>query len=153
MKYKEKREDLADLLKPVIHGLGYAAADISLRRARGLLEIHLVLAKRGGVSLNDCALVHSTVLPQLEMEYPDTDIRLEVSSPGIHRNIKTADEFPAYLGMALSILPAHSNDWVRGTLQEVKDEGLMMKIDEQIISFDLDEIRKARLESMEEAVE
>ena len=151
MKKKEKRDDLRDVIEPVVHGLGFRIADVSTRRAQGILEIHVVLAKHGGISLDDCSLVHTTILPKLELEYPDLDLRLEVSSPGINRVIKWFDELPAYTGMTLNLLPAENETWVRGTLREAGDTFLVLGIQEENRRFDMDLIRKIKLESMEEA--
>lgn len=153
MKRKEHRENLQEHIKPVVKSLGYAPADISTRRSKGTLEVHLIIAKPGGISLDDCALVHTTVLPKIEILHPDTDIRLEVSSPGLNRVIKWVDELPSYTGMTVHVLPPEPDTWVRGTLTEINDSILVLATPEGNRKFAIADIRKAKLESMEEAEE
>ncbi len=142
---------MTDNLYLTVQGLGFRVADISSRRSRGGLNVYVVLAKPGGVTLDDCSLVHNTVLPRLEMEYPETDIRLEVSSPGIHRVIKWADELPAYIGMEVSVLPENSETWVHGILRDIQGPRAKLETNNGNREFEIDSIRKAKLESMEEA--
>lgn len=151
MKRKETSEQLTTSLLPLIQGLGFRVADISARRAKGIFEVHLVLAKPGGITLDDCARVHTTVLPKLEMEYPESEVRLEVASPGLNRVIKWADEFSAYTGMAVTVLPEDSDSWIRGTLSGIAEGKITLKTDTGNIHYDIQGIRKAKLESMGEA--
>jgi ribosome maturation factor RimP len=154
MEYNTKHSGsaLAGEIDPVVNGLGYALLDLSQQKAAGRQQIQLIITKSGGgkVGLKDCEMVHRTIMPRLELVLDDRDLHIEVSSPGISRNIKSGSEFAHFPGARVRLLLADQSDWLEGELLESDDKGLSLrsKSGERTISYN--EIRKAKLVDTQE---
>lgn len=90
-------------LERLIEGLGYRIVELKAQPIRNALMVSLVVHRSGGIGVDDCAIVHRSVLPRLEAVLERDDIRMEVSSPGIGRKLKSWSEFKAFVGEGVTI--------------------------------------------------
>ena len=90
-------------LERLIEGLGYRVVELKAQPIRNALMVSLVVHRPGGVGVDDCAIVHKSVLPRLEAVLERNDIRMEVSSPGIGRKLKSWSEFGAFVEEGVTI--------------------------------------------------
>ena len=137
-------------IEELIDAMGFGLSEYSSRRIRNTLHVHVVVYNEDGVSLNDCSEIYRTILPKLEILYDMRDIHLEVSSPGITRVIKTIREMGLYLEKGISLLI--NGNWIGGVLKEVTDTVTIQTRDGQV-SFNADEVQKAKLDYTQEVVE
>ena len=96
--------DLRYKLEPIVKGLGMSLIEVSLYRSKkqgASVQIKAVVLAAGDgetiTGLEDCSRVHRAIMPRLELNFPNEEIYLEVSSPGIDRQIKDGNEFLHYL--------------------------------------------------------
>ncbi len=88
-----------ELLTPVIEGLGYAVWDVQFRKVGADFTLTVTIDSEDGISIDDCELVHRTIDPLLDEADPiDVAYILEVSSPGIEREIRTDAHIEACMG-------------------------------------------------------
>jgi ribosome maturation factor RimP len=87
--------DLQGLLDNTLAGLGYELVDLE-RSAKGAL-LRVFIDKPGGITVDDCALVSNHLSRLFAVENVSYD-RLEVSSPGLDRPLRTARDFARFAG-------------------------------------------------------
>lgn len=78
------KKEIEKLIKSEIENLGYSLVKIKTRRQKRGLFLTIVINKRGGVSVEDCARVSRLVEPILDKkDLIQERYFLIVSSPGI----------------------------------------------------------------------
>jgi ribosome maturation factor RimP len=140
-----------------VGGLGYELVDVE-RAQRGLLRITIDrIAGRAYtppgdfVTVDDCEQVTRQLQYALEVEGLEYT-RLEVSSPGLDRPLKTEDQFERFAGLAVSVtlkVPFEGRKVWQGVLDKADAGGwsLVFRVGkaEQVLAFKFEEVREARL--------
>ncbi|MCL2800789.1 MAG: ribosome assembly cofactor RimP [Treponema sp.] len=134
-------------LEAVLKGLGFALLELVVSRHRGSVQVRIVIYNGSSIGTDDCSKVHRAVIPRLELAFEGQEIVLEVSSPGIDRLIKAADEFVHYTGKGVRCYRTDISDWTAGILEAADEEGIYIKTKEGKVSLKFDIIAKARLDS------
>jgi ribosome maturation factor RimP len=173
---------LQEIVEQTVTGLGYELVEIE-RSAGGLLRVTIDLpwVKDGdasqSVTVEDCEKVTRQLQYVLEVEGADYK-RLEVSSPGIDRPLKGANDFERFAGEVVDITlkqpvgeaaagqVAANRKKFRGTLEKAGEHWQVVWSDEpeekpgrrvskkrepaplQALGFTLDEVKEARLASI-----
>jgi ribosome maturation factor RimP len=140
-------------LEQVIRGMGMSLVELNVYhgKARGVnapsVQVRVIVYRDGVTGVEDCSRVHRGVLPRLELAFPGQDIYLEVSSPGIDRNIKDGSEFLHYIGRGVKCYRTDISDWTAGVLTSVDEKKIVLRFagGETELSYDI--IAKARLAS------
>ena len=83
------------MISPVVTGMGYEL--VELQAANGGRMLRLFIDRPGGIGVEDCAAVSRQLSRVLEVEGVDYD-RLEVSSPGLDRPLRKAEDFARFAG-------------------------------------------------------
>jgi ribosome maturation factor RimP len=108
-------------------------------------NLRLTIDKPGGVSLGDCVSVTRRVSLLLDAEDPiESNYRLEVSSPGLNRKLKTAREFEHFSGRRAKVQTAEGI--FRGTITALKGENVIFEVEGSEVSVGLSDIIKANLD-------
>lgn len=140
--------DWHELLEKTVTGLGYELVDVE-QSPRGRV-LRLFIDKRdkvGGVDVEDCALVSNQLSRVLAVENVDYD-RLEVSSPGLDRVLRKAEDFERFAGSTINLkvrLPIAGRRNFSGVLQGLQGTMVHMVIDTGEVQIELGNIDKARL--------
>ena len=82
--------------EPLVSGLGYILVDLKIIPAKTTVKISAVIASKDvtkDIGIDDCSKVHRALLPRLEALLKTEYTFMEVTSPGMDRNIKNAAEF------------------------------------------------------------
>lgn len=86
-------------LEPVINELGYDVWDIEYVKEGADYFLRFTIDSENGIDINDCERVHRTIDPLLDQLDPIEDsYHLEVSSPGLERDIRHDWHFEALIG-------------------------------------------------------
>ncbi len=137
--------DLQGLLESTLAGLGYELVELERSTQGGLLRVFI--DKTDGINVDDCALVSNHLGRLLAVENVGYD-RLEVSSPGLDRPLRTAKDFARFSGqkarLKLRVPVAGQRNFV-GVLCNTEAGKVGLEIDGQLLSLDLGNIDKARL--------
>ena len=94
------------LLTPVVEELGYEIWDVEYVKegSRWYLRITIDTDAEGGITIDDCEKVHRAIDPVLDEADPiEGAYYLEVSSPGVERELKTDRQIEAFLGAEAEI--------------------------------------------------
>ncbi|MDX9801090.1 MAG: ribosome assembly cofactor RimP [Spirochaetia bacterium] len=147
MKIIEKKDENYDLVAPVVEASGFKLVEVNSRQLHEGLHIHIVLYSPEGISINDCSKIHKAIKRRIEAYIDDRDFFIEVSSPGISRNLKSADEFSVFKGKKVKILINNSDDWTIYSISETDDKSVTLESEDGVLTeFKYEEIRKAKLD-------
>ena len=137
--------DLQGLLEKTLSGLGYELVELE-RSARGVL-LRVFIDKPGGINVDDCALVSNHLTRVFAVENVGYE-RLEVSSPGLDRPLRTARDFTRFAGQKAKVklrVPVDGQRNFVGVLCNVDEGKVGLEIDGHVLSLDLGNVDKARL--------
>ncbi len=136
----------ADAVKELVGDAGYALVELSIERIKGRTHAYIVLHRDGGLTLDGLTEIHRTLQPRLEELVGSSDVRVEMSSPGIDRVFKSFHEFEIFAGSRVELLPADGRDWLSGTIVEGTGQRCLVRFDDgSDESFSPEMIIKARL--------
>ena len=101
-------------IKKMVQSVGLSLYDIGIVNENENTIYRVSVTAPGGVSLDQCANLSHLISPLLDITVPVSgDYRLEVSSPGIERRLKSLEHFVQSVGEKVSIT----------TLEKEKIEG------------------------------
>ena len=108
-------ERVREIAARVARPLGLEIFDVDMRRERGQNVLRVVLDRPGrsatpeeSVSIDDCARVAEDLSPLLDVEdvLAESNYTLEVSSPGLDRPLRGADDYRRFAGRWAKIVLA-----------------------------------------------
>ncbi len=135
-------ERLVDLVRPELSMMGFDLLELEF--SGNILR--LVIDRPGGVSMDDCVAVNRRIGLLLDAEDPIANpYRLEVSSPGLTRRIKTPWEFEHFSGRKVKVQTS-SGETVKGVIKGLEGDSVILLVEGSEIAFGLDEIAKANLD-------
>ena len=144
---------LADIVTPVIEGMGFEL--VRIRLMGGNTRTLQIMAERpeGGIEVDDCGEISVAVSAVLDVEDPmEENYILEVSSPGIDRPLTRLKDFEMWQGWEARIETTELVDGRRrfkGTLGGVEDEEVLIQIEEAgapvVIGLQFDWLADAKL--------
>ena len=147
------KDKLFGLLEPVVAALGYELLEVEWTSAgrNSLVRVYIDRADGDGaaIGLDDCERANHSIGAVLDAEDPiGSEYRLEVSSPGFDRPLRTAAHFARYAGSEARIelaLPLEGRRRFRGRLGRVENGMLTIEVDRKEWKLPLAGISKARL--------
>ena len=126
---------IADIIQPVIEGLGFEL--VRIRLMGGKIHTLQIMADRpeGGIVVEDCATISTALSAVLDVEDPlEDEYVLEVSSPGIDRPLTRLKDFAMWEGYEARIETTELIDGRRrfkGMLAGVEGEEVLIEIEDQ----------------------
>jgi ribosome maturation factor RimP len=142
-------QHLAQIVTPVIEGLGFEL--VRIRLMGGRTPTLQIMADRpdGGIIVEDCAKISTAVSAILDVEDPIEDnYTLEVSSPGIDRPLTRLKDFAVWAEYEVRIETTELIDGRRrfkGTLQGTEGDEILIAIEEGTIGLKFDWLSDAKL--------
>jgi ribosome maturation factor RimP len=143
------RDQLGELLEPVVSGLGYELWELeySPRAGGGLLRVYI--DSPDGIGLDDCEKVSRAVSDTLDAADPiPGQYTLEVSSPGLDRVLRTRAHFQRFAGERVRLemmQPIAGRKRFSGRLLDVGESEITLELDGGRINLPIDDIHRARL--------
>jgi ribosome maturation factor RimP len=153
----EKSEKVAvaarveELIKPLLVAQGVELVEVAYARPRrGRASLRLYLDREGGITLEELARLSRVVGQILDVHDPiPGSYTLEVSSPGLTRELKKPEDYQRYAGRLVRLTtrtPVGGRQVHRGILQGLEGDQVRLRIDGEEVSIPLEEIAKARLD-------
>jgi len=103
-------------------------------RWKNTYTLKIYIDKDGGVTIDDCVYLTRGISDMIVKEniFRSYDYRLEVSSPGVDRPLKTIKDFKKNLNrlIELEYNVGDKKEKVRGVIESVQDETIEIKTDE-----------------------
>jgi ribosome maturation factor RimP len=152
--YSERLDrNVRDAMEPLLSGMGFSLVELTIGRLSGSTRVNVVIYRKEGVGVDECAEVSSLLFPRLEAIDDLPDVSLEVSSPGIERGIRSPAEYEIFVGRGVRILAGTESEWIRGIIDRVEAGSLWLRSGRETRGFALSGIRKARLDHAVEVEE
>lgn len=142
----ETQRQIEEVVLPVLrdHGLTLVDLEWKRRRPRGVLRVYV--DKLGGVGIDDCQRASRELGDVLEASsLIEVGYDLEVSSPGLDRQLRTDRELRWAIGKPVSCW-LQGGAQVRGRLTGVEDDRLELEREGQRVDVDRASVTKVRLE-------
>lgn len=132
------------LVEPIVADLDVSLYDLDF--AGGTLRI--TVERPGGIDLDTVAEVTRQVSRQLDLDDPiNGRYTLEVSSPGLERNLRTAAHWVSAVGERVKVKTLAAHDGERrydGVVSAVDDSSVTLLVDGDPVVVPLDDIERAR---------
>ena len=112
---------VTEILRPTVEGLGFSIWDVEYVKEGAAWHLRITIDHPDGVDINGCETVHRAVDPVLDEYDPIEDAYyLEVSSPGLEREIRTPEHYTACLGETVEVKFFTAIDGRKGLVGELK---------------------------------
>lgn len=152
-------DDLEDRVRslalPVVARHGAELVDLQVKRGRTQL-VRVIAEQPGGIALDTCARISDELSRLLDADDPIPGrYTLEVTSPGLDRPLRTAEDFRKNLGRQVKVVLAQAQH--EGVIEEVGEASVTVRLgqergkpgrprrDEGVIEISFADIAKATL--------
>ena len=97
-------EKVFSLIKETVEAEGVSLWDVKYVKEGASWYLRVILDSEEGISIDDCTNVHHAIDPLLDEADPIRDpYYLEVSSPGLERELSRPEHFEKYRGAAVKL--------------------------------------------------
>jgi len=122
---KNIRDTVREAVGPIITELGYDIWDITYQKVGADYHLEITIDKEDGIDIEDCEKVHRAIDPILDECDPiEGFYYLDVSSPGIERELRTAEHISRSVGqkvLAKLFAQKDGKKTVKGILSAFED--------------------------------
>lgn len=140
---------LFHLISPITERLGYELYHIEYLKEDGDYYLRIYIENETGIGLKDCEKVSREVSEVLDVEDPITDqYYLEVSSPGVFRNLFTEEHYKRYQGYDVLIQSSSLINGKRkfeGILEGFDENNILINVNSEVLSIPRDKINSISL--------
>ena len=127
---KSIKETVRDAIAPKIAELGYDIWDITYSKIGADYHLEITIDSEDGINIEDCERVHRAIDPILDECDPIEDFYyLEVSSPGIERELRTEEHIVKRIGDKVMLKLFSKKDGrneIVGVLKELRDGAVVI---------------------------
>ena len=152
---KQNRKNTAavvrELIEPITDSLGYTLWSVEYVKEGSRYILRVTIDSSRGIDINDCEKVHRAIDAPLDEADPiEESYYLEVSSPGVERELTEDWHFEAFRGRDVQIFlfapfaPAGGVKQLCGTLGEVTDKVLTLTVGENTYEIERERISAVR---------
>ena len=129
--YEQKTESL---LLPIMERTGFELVDVEYVKEGSNYYLRAYIDKEGGITIDDCELVSRELSDLLDVEdfIPEAYF-LEVSSPGLGRQLKKDKDFARSIGEEVEVKlykPLNKKKELSGDLESFDDANIVLRISE-----------------------
>ena len=144
-----KKNEIIELIKNEIKKMGYELIDVELNIASRLSDIKLYVDKEGGITIDECTKVNRLISDLIfRKDLLTKNYRLEVSSPGLDRPLRTKRDFQRNAGKNIILEYGDKPDLkkIEGKIVSADDELIIINNkNNECISMSFDIINKGKI--------
>lgn len=138
---------VTDLVLPVAEEMGIILWDVEFVKEGSKKILRITIDSEEGIDINTCEQFHRTIDPMLDEADPiDESYYLEVTSPGIEREIKTDAHIVMCEGERVELklyAPKNGSKTFAGILLGLSNEGkIVIDVNGEHVEFEKNEIAK-----------
>ena len=137
MAAKNIAETVRELIAPVAEELQLLLWDVEFVKEGARRILRVTIDSDEGITIEDCERMHRAIDPVLDEADPiETAYDLEVSSPGIERELRTEAHIFASLGEVVELrffAPVDGQKTLQGVLADFVDGQLTLEVEEGVL--------------------
>ena len=140
-----------ELIEQTVSGMGYELVDVETSPRGRLFRVFIDKPDEKGITIEDCTAVSNQLTRLFTVEDVDYD-RLEVSSPGLDRPLKKAEDYVRFAGQDVQVklrMPVGNQKNFSGVIVGIRDDRVVLRVGEGVKAaeqeFPLTNVDKARL--------
>jgi ribosome maturation factor RimP len=143
------RTDIEVLARPICEVIGIEIIEISVKPHNGVANIQVFADKPlGGIGMAECVRLNQALVEKLDNELALGDnYTLEVSSPGLDRDLKGVCDLRRVTGRLLQIFlkaPVNGKRELSGVLEGVRENEIVVRARHGEVLVSMDNIEKAK---------
>ncbi|MBE6720144.1 MAG: ribosome maturation factor RimP [Ruminococcaceae bacterium] len=143
-----------EIVRPFADELGLSIWDVTFKKEGSEWYLRIFIDKEGGVNIDDCVdLTHAVSKPLDDADPISQNYMLEISSPGVERELKRDEHFQKYIGSPVMVRTIRPVDGVRdfnGTLVKYENKQLSVRLqDESVVTFDKKDTNFVKLDDFD----
>lgn len=147
-------QKIADIIDPVTKDLGLAL--FSVRMNGEILQIMAENPESRNLNLDECSKLSREISTILDVEDPiPGHYRLEISSPGIDRPLRSREDFEHYKDLEAKVEvdpPIEGQKRFRGIIMGMENDDVVLKTDQGEVAFPYQSVHKAKLVLTDELI-
>ena len=152
LKMNDIEESLFQALNEIVEKKDMRVININISGLAKSPSIQIIIDSIQGVSLDDCSFVSKLTNDIIKVNgYYSDDYNLEVSSPGVNRQLFSLDDFRLYENSMVKIKlkkPINNRKNILGIIKVIKSENIIVDIDEEEIEIEFKNIKKANIKEI-----
>ena len=137
-----------ELIKPIIENLNYSLYDVIYEKEGKDYYLRIIIDKNGVIEINDCEAVNNAITDILdEADYIKDQYFLEVSSPGLERNLRKEEHFKKQIGNKISVKlfnKVENEKELIGILKEYNQNEIILELENKNVEIDRKNIAVAK---------
>ena len=126
-------QKVEEIINPFADELGLSIWDVTYKKEGTNWYLRVFIDKEGGISIDDCVnLTHAVSKPLDEEDPIPQNYTLEISSPGVERELVREEHFAANIGNPVFLRTIRPIDGVRdfkGILKSYEDKKITVELD------------------------
>lgn len=146
---KKVTDIVRELALPIVEENGCTLWDVEYVREAGQWYLRVYIDKEGGVNILDCEAISRPLSDALDEADPiETSYIFEVTSAGAERPLKRPGDFEQFMGSPIVLKtykPRDGRKEFSGDLTAYDNGAVEMKVGEQVLRFEKEEIALVRL--------
>lgn len=144
-----KLQQLQTILAPVIEAMGFQCWGIEFISQGRHSVLRVFIEHENGIGVDDCEAVSRQLGAVLDVEDPISgEYTLEVSSPGMDRQLFTLEQFAAYAGHRVKVkmrVAVEERRNFQGILKGVEEQDVVVQVGEYEYLLPIEFIDKANV--------
>lgn len=149
MKKRRVVDIVRDLAEPFAKEKGLEVLDVEFVKEGPFRYLRVTIDKEEGVSLDDCTEVSRFLNGRLDDLDPiEENYFLEVTSPGVERELKRPEDFSRFAGRAVQLklfTPVDGQKMFKGTLVGLKDTKIVIQREDETIEIPKEKVSSVKL--------
>lgn len=143
---KPIKETVREAIEPTVRELGYSIWDVTYSKVGADYHLEITIDSENGINIDDCERVHRAIDPILDECDPiEGFYYLEVSSPGVERELRTEEHILLSVGERVEAKLFAAKDGRKsylGTLAGYEDGNVVIELDGESVSIARGDIAK-----------
>ena len=142
------KDTVREVILPTVTELGYRIWDVTYTKIGADYHLEITIDSDDGIDIQDCERVSRAIDPILEEANPIEDFYyLEVSSPGVERELRTDEHISLSVGERVEVklfAPVNGVKSAKGTLISFEDGVITLDTDGATCSFERAAVSKMK---------
>jgi ribosome maturation factor RimP len=142
----DDKQLVSGLLEGPLREQRYELAAVVVSKYRTAVTVRLFVYGENGVTIDECARLSKLAGDIIDgAELFENGYALEVSSPGLDRPLLTPRDYRYRIGETVRVELQDGRNKLTGEIVAVHDEHVEFKVDDEVITIDLADVKRAQI--------